>query len=401
MSTRSEPASPRKLKRARELGDHPSSPLVTRALTLGAGLCVLPAMFVQLWWDCGNQLRLAFHNSGIDTNLSYASRYAMIDVLKISLPFLAAITVTQLASNVIATGGLIAKRQIGFGWHQLNPLRGLATYITWRNVITQSCAISLALLVVLFSLVWMRSHAEIVATLGTFRDGLYVVVSFTKQLLLFAFFAWAVVACIDFALSHRLWLQKLKMSPEEKRHEQKEAEGDPQVLLQRARYRQQLLSESSNWSLREATIVVQHQRRIAAVLHYDPADRVAPRLLGVGIAELAANIVAEAYRFDIPVVEQLAMAQALASCSVGELIPERLYSPIAELVSEIYSTRTRRLPAEMFGVSPTGGSRGTSGSGDQDFLNLKLSLIGEFYIFNRTLCASKCPKGVCPGFAAQ
>ncbi len=180
----------------------------------------------------------------------------------------------------------------------------------------------------------MRNHAGLlVATLGNFRAGLSLIMVIAKQLLWFSFLAWTVVGCIDFALSHRIWLKKLMMSHEEKRHEQKETEGDPIILSQRARFRLQLLSEATNWSVREATLVIQHAMRIAAVLHYDPTDVLAPRLLGVGTAELAAIIVAEAHRFDIPVVEHRALAQKLVGSVVGDPIPENLYSQVAELMS--------------------------------------------------------------------
>ncbi len=138
MPTRSEPASPRKLKRAKEFGDHPSSPQLARALTLGAGLCVIPSMFMLLWWHTGNQLRMAFRASDIDQkSLSHASRLAIINWVEICLPFLAVVAITQLASRLIEAGGLIARRQTGSTWQPFNLHRGSAGFLLgatyWLN----------------------------------------------------------------------------------------------------------------------------------------------------------------------------------------------------------------------------------------------------------------------------
>jgi len=336
MATRSEPASPRKLKRAREFGDTPSSLHLTQALTLGAGLCILPSMFVLLWQQTGNQLRTAFRTSTIDgQGLEHAAQLALIDLIKHCLPVLAVIALTQFASKIIQNGGLGSKRQSGSPGHRPNFQPGLGRVFTWRGLLAQACALAIAAALIAHSLVWARDHAvAVTATLGNIPTGMRLIAQMMKQQSWFAVAAWASVGCIELTVAYRLWLARQMMSPDEKRQEQKETEGDPLVLLQRARIRSQMLAESSNWSVSDGTLVICDRIRLAAVLHYDPSSKSAPQLLGVGASDLAGVIVAEAQRFSIPIVEHEALARILAGSNVGEPIPEKLYELVAELISE-------------------------------------------------------------------
>lgn len=337
MATRSEPASARKLKRARESGDNPSSSHLTQAATLGTGLCILPSMFALLWWQTGNQLRTAFRTSTIDgQSLEPAVQAALVDLIKLSLPILAVIALTQFASKIIQNRGLGSKRSSSSTGYRSNFQLGLGRFFTWRVFLAQACALAIAAALVSHSLVWMRDNAvAMTATLGDIPKGLRLIVRMMNRQLWFAVAAWACVGCIELTLAYRLWLGRQMMSSDEKRQEQKETEGDPLVLWQRARIRSQILAESSNWSVSDGTLVIRAQMRLAAVLHYDPASNSAPQLLGVGSSDLAGVLIAEAQRFSIPIVEHAPLARILAGSSVGEPIPESLYELVAELMSEV------------------------------------------------------------------
>src|SRR5664280_1048728 len=339
MATRSEPASPRKLRRAREFGDYPASPALTNALTLGAALCVLPSMLAWLWAFAGEHLRIAIRSSAIDsTSLAWASNLAIVNLVKISVPLFVVTAAAALASKLAMTRGLLPGRGPDLGSQLLNPLRGIARLFTWRNIVALLSSIALCLAVLAYSLGWFRSHAAtIVGTLGNLHGGQHLIAITAKQLAWFAFFVWLAVGCTDYIFAHRDWLNRNMMSTDEKQREQKEAEGDPLISIQRSRLRRQILSESTAWSVAEATVVIQHSARLAVVLLYVPSEASSPRLLGVCIANQAVTIVVEAQRHNVPVVDNPALAQALSGCAVGESIPEPLYGPVAETLGAIQS----------------------------------------------------------------
>jgi flagellar biosynthesis protein FlhB len=237
--------------------------------------------------------------------------------------------------KIVETGGFGAKRWASFTGYRATFHGRLTRLFTRQGALEQICAIAIPLLIGSYCLISMRTHAQLVAaTLGTFRGGIAVVLVSTKQLLWVAFAAWAGVGCLELALSYRFWLSRLMMSPEDRRLELKETEGDPLVRLHRSRIQHQMLLESSQWSMSEGTLVIQAAMQIAVVLHYDPTEISAPRLLGVGSADLAAMIVAEAHRFDVPVIEHPTLPQRVAGGNVGAPIEEALYAPIAEIMSQ-------------------------------------------------------------------
>ncbi len=336
MATRSEPASARKLKRAREFGNTPESSHLTQALTLGTGLCVIPAMLVVLWQQSGNRLKTMFRTVTTDSKgLEHAGQLALIDLIRLCLPILAVLALTQLASKIIQSGGLGAKHQPGRNGHRTNVHFGLGRLFTWRALLAQLCALVIAVVVIAHALNWMRGHVvAVTATLGDIPAGLRMIARTAREQLWFALAAWLCVGCIELAIAYRLWLRQHRMSPEEKRREQKETEGDPLISWQRSSVRSQMLAESSNWSVSDGTLLIHDKLRLAVVLHYDPASSSAPQLLGLGGADLAAAMIAEAQQFSIPIAEHATVARVLAGSNVGEAIPERLYELVAELMSD-------------------------------------------------------------------
>jgi flagellar biosynthesis protein FlhB len=294
-------------------------------------------MLAWLWTSSGELLRLAIHSSTIDlTNIAQASNLAIVNLMKISVPLFAVTAAAALASKLTVTRGLLPGLGPNFGSQLVNPLNGITRLFTWRSIVALLSSIALCLAVLVYALGWFRNHAATIAgTLGNLRGGQRLIATTAEQLAWFAVFVWLAVGCTDYIFAHRDWLNRHMMSTEEKQREQKEAEGDPLILLQRSRLRRQILSESTAWSVAEATVVIQHSARLAVVLLYVPSEASAPRLLGVCTANQAVTIIVEAKRHDVPVVDNPALAWALSGCAVGESIPEHLYGQVAETLSAI------------------------------------------------------------------
>jgi flagellar biosynthesis protein FlhB len=333
MPTRSEPASPRKLKRARGLGDFPTSPQLAQALTLGVGLCVLPGLTRALWQQSAKRLRSAATASDFTmASLSAASREALHQLVAWCLPLIAAVTITAFLSAIIEARGATATSNTQS--HSRGYRIGWGHIFSWRTALTLASSLILGAIIATCSLLWFRQHAmQIASTLGAVRTGLQLLASAAMQLAWSAFFAWAAVGLTAFAIAHLLWLRQHRMSHEEQRLERKETEGDPSILSERSKARQRLLAEASAWSVSEATLVIHSAGRLAIVLRYNPTEGNAPRLLTVGTAQLARAIIFEAQRYAIPVVERPELALALAQGGFGDPIAVKHYAAVAELIS--------------------------------------------------------------------
>jgi flagellar biosynthesis protein len=80
---------------------------------------------------------------------------------------------------------------------------------------------------------------------------------------------------------------------------------------------------------------------VAAALGYDPEQEAAPRVLAAGRGVVAEKIIVLAQENQIPVVEDQALAEALALVDIGAMIPVELYTVVAEILAYVYRLSQR------------------------------------------------------------
>jgi flagellar biosynthetic protein FlhB len=153
-----------------------------------------------------------------------------------------------------------------------------------------------------------------------------------------------VLACIDYFLTWRKHESDLMMSQQEIREEMKETDGNPQIKgrirrLQRQVRRRQMLKETE-----KATVVIVNPTHFAIALQYLPTMR-APVVLAKGRDHFAQEIKDVARWHNIPVMENPPLAQALYRLvSVGQEIPAKLYTAVAEILALVYRAQAQTRP---------------------------------------------------------
>lgn len=150
--------------------------------------------------------------------------------------------------------------------------------------------------------------------------------------------AWA---GIDYFLTWRKTEGDLRMTREELRQESKETDGNPHTKarirrLQRQMRRQHMLRETEN-----ATVVVTNPTHFAVALRFEMAME-APVVIAKGRNLLAQKMKEIARWNEIPVLENPPLAQALfRSVEVGQQIPSKLYTAVAEILAFVYRTQAQ------------------------------------------------------------
>ena len=146
----------------------------------------------------------------------------------------------------------------------------------------------------------------------------------------------------DVLISRLNFERQLRMTRQEVREDFKEMEGHPAIRgrirrLQREMRRRRMLRDVAR-----ATVVVTNPNEYAVALEYKPETMAAPVVVAKGRNLLAQKIKREARWHGIPVVENPPLAQALyRAAEVGQTIPAKLYTAVAEILAFIY--RTQRL----------------------------------------------------------
>lgn len=146
-----------------------------------------------------------------------------------------------------------------------------------------------------------------------------------------------VIGVGDALISKRNFDRNLRMSRQELKDEMKQMEGDPLIRSQIRQAQQRMSRLRMIAAVADATVVVTNPTHFSVALRYDTADE-APIVVAKGADELALRIRGEARRNGVPVRENKLVARTLfTSAEVGQPIPIALYRAVAQLLASIYS----------------------------------------------------------------
>jgi len=154
--------------------------------------------------------------------------------------------------------------------------------------------------------------------------------------------AMVVLGILDYGYQKWQWEQDMRMTQQELKEELREFEGDPHVKgrirkLQRRFATQRMLRE-----VPKADVVVTNPTHYAIALRYAPDSMAAPQVIAKGARLLAEQIREIAARHRVPIVQRPKLARALyRDVEVGQYIPEKLFTAVAEVLSFVYQIDTR------------------------------------------------------------
>lgn len=155
----------------------------------------------------------------------------------------------------------------------------------------------------------------------------------------FVFTLWSVV---DYVLQRRKFENDLKMSKQEVRDESKETEGNPQAKGRVRKLQRQLRKKRMLQDVKKATVIVTNPTHFAVALKYDIETMGAPVVVAKGQDLVAKQIRQIAQWHDVPMVENPPLARALyRSVDVGSVIPNKLYTAVAEILAFVYRARAQ------------------------------------------------------------
>jgi flagellar biosynthetic protein FlhB len=132
------------------------------------------------------------------------------------------------------------------------------------------------------------------------------------------------------------------MTKQEVRQEFKDTEGNPIIKGRIRRLRRELHRRSLQKEVQRATAVITNPTHYAVALEYRPATMSAPVIVAKGRNLIAQKIKELARWYEVPIVENPPLAQALyKAADVGQMIPPNLYAAVAEILAFIYRAQMR------------------------------------------------------------
>lgn len=162
-----------------------------------------------------------------------------------------------------------------------------------------------------------------------------ITISLTSHLLTSVVAMLALVAIADYLFQYRQWFQRQKMSLQELKEEFKQTEGDPHVkgrirALRHARMRKRMMA-----AVPKASVIITNPTHYSVALQYD-RGMPAPICVAKGTDAVALKIREIAKEHDIPIVENVPLAQALyATVEIDDEILVEHYHAVAEIIGYV------------------------------------------------------------------
>ena len=333
MNDKTEPATPKRLSKARSEGDSPISAALSQSVGFVAALSVVGGVVALATEQAGALLSAALHHPNEPASPSTIARV----VLSISLPIVAVAAAASAAASFVQTGGTISAKKLSPSFDRLNPFTGLKNLLSWQRLAGIARALVAASLVSYFALRQLKSHAaDFASSIGNARAAALLAASLAGKVAWFAAAVGVALGLLDLLLTRRAWFQRHRMNKDEIKREHRESEGDPALKAARRRAHQEALTGATLGALKTASVVIVNPTHLAIALKYSEEEELAPAVIAQGQGEMAKLIIEAARAYGVPIVRDVPVARALNELEVGDEIPEALYEAVAEILREIW-----------------------------------------------------------------
>lgn len=343
---RTEPASPRRLEKAREEGQVArSQELTTFTLLIAASssLWVIGSIIIQklsavLESGLRMEQEVAFNPALLLPRLFQLA----LDGLLAIAPLLGWLVIIALVAPMLLSGWLFSSKALFPDLKRLNPVNGLKRIFSSRGLIELVKAIAKVMVIggVAAGIIWSHKQ-DVLDLVGMPLDT--SLISMSRLIgLTFILIVGAMLLIVVIDVPFQIWnhARQLRMSREDLRKEAKEDEGDPQVKGRIRNMQRQIARRRMMAEVPKADVVVTNPTHYAVALKYQDRSMRAPKVVAKGTQLIAARIRELADEHHIPVLEVPPLARALYHhVELDTEIPETLYTAVAHVLAYIFQLK--------------------------------------------------------------
>lgn len=346
---KTEPASPRRLEKAREDGDVPRSREIatfTVLLAAGAGMWMTGSSLIgelELVMQSGLSLtrdEVFNHNVLIERITT-----DLVAILLACLPLAGLIMLVAIASPLLIGGWNFSSKAFMPNFMKLDPIKGIGNMFSANAMIELLKAVAKTLVV--GAVAWVVVMAQKDAVIGLALEPLNAGSAHVGELVAMAFLfitgALGLIALIDGPWQLWHYHDKLKMTRQELIQESKESDGNPQIKGKIRQMQREMARGRMMQNVPTADVIVTNPTHYAVALKYADGQKGAPRVVAKGVDDVAAKIRELGAEHKVTLLEAPALARALYKhTDIDEEIPEKLFSAVAEVLAYVYQLRAYR-----------------------------------------------------------
>lgn len=349
---KTEPATAKKLKDAREDGKVTKSKELTAAFDLIVLFLVLKifisfvgerlvGIFDYVYSRMPDFLKI--NSTGVS---SVAASHYMADILLqmllTMLPFLLFGFVITFLVSVVQVGWKVTGKPLKPDLNKFNPINGLKRIISKDSLF--ELLKSIIKIAVIFWVAYSRvkNHKEELFILYEIplNQAIALIGSVIIDTGLYISIVYLVIGFADFAYQKHKFNEDMKMTKQEVKDEFKNTEGDPQIKGRQRRKMQETSQRRMMHDVPKADVVITNPTHLAVAVKYDADVNTAPVVLAKGEEYVAQKIKEVARENNIEIVENKPLARMLYhNVDIGAEIPPELYQAVAEVLAAIYKAR--------------------------------------------------------------
>ena len=351
---KTEPATAKKLREAREDGKVAKSKELTAAFDLIVMFLMLK-IFVSTIGDGFLQIFYYVYNlipDFIGINAMDVSTYAVmsffspvnIQMLKIVAPFFIFGFAVTLLVNILQVGWKVSTKPMQPKLDRFNPVNGMKRIISKDSVFELFKSLIKIALILYIAYTAIKDHEndlfilydiplnQAIALCGDVIIGAGLKISLV----------YLVVGIADFIYQKYRFNEEMKMTKQEVREEFKNTEGNPEI---KSRQRSRMREASQRRMMQDvpkADVIITNPTHLSVAISYDSETAKAPVVLAKGEDYLAMKIREIAKENQIEIVENKPLARTLyATVDVGQEIPPELYQAVAEVLAMVYHMKNQ------------------------------------------------------------
>lgn len=349
---KTEPATAKKLREAREDGKVAKSKELTAAFDLIVLFLVLKVFistvgegFLETFYYVYNLIPDFVAINAMDVSEGAVRSFfipIMVQMLKIVAPFfLFGFTVTVIVS-ILQVGWKVSIKPMQPKLDRFNPVSGFKRIFSKDSLFELFKSILKIGVIVYVAYTSIKDEADNIFIL--YDVSLNQALALCGDVIINAglkiSLVYLVVGIADFIYQKFRFNEDMKMTKQEVKDEYKNTEGNPEI---KGRQRQRMREASTRRMMQDvpkADVVITNPTHLAVAIKYDPDVNRAPIVLAKGEDFLAQKIKDAAKENQIEIVENKPLARMLyANVEVGNEIPPELYQAVAEILAMVYNSK--------------------------------------------------------------
>lgn len=344
---KTEKATPKKLREARKKGQVSKSKDLSTVMVMIAVFVTISLTSDNIANEIKELMRVIFEKTEVGHLSAYdlmsMGKQALWTFITILTPIFTAGVATALFIGFLQVGPVFSTEVIKPKLEKLNPVEGfknmfkMVTFIELlKNIAKLTVVIYLAYTTIKHYLQEVLLSSQVTVLESVAMTATIIYSFFVKVAVVFF-----VVALADMAVQRWNYLKNMRMSKDEVKREYKQDEGDPQIKQERRRLHREMVFGDVRKNVKKADAVISNPIHVAVAIQYHREEMGAPEVVAKGQRKYAEMILQIAREEKIPVIRNIPLAWSLLQVEEGDVIPEDLYEPVAEVLTLVYEMRAR------------------------------------------------------------